>query len=378
MPSLWFYLVAFMLGMYFVLDGLDLGAGAAAMFIARTTDDRRLVLRSIGPIWDGNEVWLIAGGATLYFAFPALYASAFSGFYLPLMIVLWLLMLRGLAIEFRSHASDPLWIAFWDRTFALASAALALFFGVALGNVLRGVPLNPQGWFFLPLWTNLLPGAQPGIIDWYTLIVGLSALATLTMHGALWVALKTGGELELRARAFAARAWTAVLISTTAAVALTLWLQPIIRSRLAAHPWALALPIVPLALVRILGGHGARRTGTDQSAIARPQSATATRQSSSLQPQVVSHSAFPNPLSAMRRAFLASSAFILAMIFLAVFALYPHVLPATTGADRSLTIQGTAAATEGLRIGLAWWLPGMTLTAIYFVYLYRRFAGKVT
>src|SRR5438552_1791855 len=142
MPTVWFALVAFMLTAYVVLDGFDLGAGAVHLFIARTDEERRTVLRSIGPVWDGNEVWLIAGGGTLYFAFPALYASSFSGFYLPLNMVLWLLILRAIAIEFRGHIENVVWKPFWDVVFCLASALLAIFLGAALGNVIRGVPFD--------------------------------------------------------------------------------------------------------------------------------------------------------------------------------------------------------------------------------------------
>ena len=158
METLWFCLIAAMLAAYVVFDGFDLGAGILHLALARTDDERRLVLRSIGPVWDGNEVWLIAAGASLLLAFPPLYASAFSGFYLPLMIVLWLLMLRGIAIELRNHIDSPVWRPLWDVTFGLSSLLLVLFFGVALGNVVRGVPLDPHGRFFVPLWTNLRPG----------------------------------------------------------------------------------------------------------------------------------------------------------------------------------------------------------------------------
>ena len=139
---------------------LRLGAGIIHLWVARTDAERRIVLRSIGPVWDGNEVWLLAGGGTLYFAFPALYASGFSGFYLPLMMVLWLLILRGISIEFRSHVSGAIWPAFWDAVFSAASLLLAVFYGAALGNVVRGVPLDATGRFFEPLWTNFLPGRQ--------------------------------------------------------------------------------------------------------------------------------------------------------------------------------------------------------------------------
>ena len=132
MPTLWFCLVAVMLAGYVILDGFDIGAGVIHLFVAKNDAERRSVLASIGPVWDGNEVWLLAAGGTLYFAFPGLYASGFSGFYLALMIVLWLLILRGISIEFRPYVDSPLWRPFWGTVFGLASAALALLFGVAL------------------------------------------------------------------------------------------------------------------------------------------------------------------------------------------------------------------------------------------------------
>src|SRR5712671_5417139 len=142
MPTLWFVIVAFMITMYVVLDGFDLGAGIVHLLIARSDADRRIILKSIEPVWDGNEVWLLAAGGTLYFAFPLLYASSFSGFYLPLIMVLWLLMLRGVGIEFRNHIHDGMWTSAFDVIFSVASALLAIFLGAALGNVVRGVPLN--------------------------------------------------------------------------------------------------------------------------------------------------------------------------------------------------------------------------------------------
>ncbi|MEO6983510.1 MAG: cytochrome d ubiquinol oxidase subunit II, partial [Edaphobacter sp.] len=166
MATLWFWLVAFMLIAYVVLDGFDIGVGILHLFVAKSDDERRLALRSIGPVWDGNEVWLVAGGGTLYFAFPLVYASAFSGFYLPLMIVLWLLILRGVSIELRSHISLGVWRTFFDALFAFSSSLLAIFYGAALANVIRGVPIGPDSYFFLPLWTNWRVGPSPGILDW--------------------------------------------------------------------------------------------------------------------------------------------------------------------------------------------------------------------
>src|SRR5580698_2729909 len=198
MGTIWFWLVAIMITVYVLLDGFDLGAGAIHLLVAKTDEERRLVFASIGPVWDGNEVWLLAAGGTLYFAFPALYASSFSAFYLPLMIVLWLLILRGTSIEFRNHIGSRVWTPLWDVLFSFSSALLAIFYGAALGNVVRGVPLDGSGYFFEPLWTNWRLGEQTGILDWYTVLLGVFALATLVMHGALWLQMKTAGAVNER------------------------------------------------------------------------------------------------------------------------------------------------------------------------------------
>ena len=215
MGTLWFWIVAVMLVAYVVLDGFDIGAGIVYLFVARSEEERQQAMRSIGPFWDGNEVWLLAAGGTLFFAFPLLYASAFSGFYLPLMIVLWLLILRAISVELRGHSGEPLWRAFFDALFTFSSSLLAIFYGAALANVIRGVPIGADNYFFLPLWTNWKPGPHPGILDWYTVTGGVLALVALAVHGALYLALKTEGELEQRARAFALKAW-AVLLALTA------------------------------------------------------------------------------------------------------------------------------------------------------------------
>src|SRR5208282_956735 len=195
METIWFCLIALMLAMYVVLDGFDLGAGIIHLGVARTDGERRAVLASIGPVWDGNEVWLIAAGGTLYFAFPALYASGFSGFYLPLMIVLWLLILRGSSIEFRNHIKSKVWDPLWDLLFCASSLLLAVFFGAALANVVRGVPLDASGYFFEPLWTNFRLGEETGILDWYTTLVGRGCAHGYCDGGNLRGAAASEGEL---------------------------------------------------------------------------------------------------------------------------------------------------------------------------------------
>jgi len=175
------------------------------------------------------------------------YASGFSGFYLPLMMVLWLLILRGTAVEFRNHIVSPVWAPLWDVVFAGASTLLALFFGAALGNVLRGIPIDANGNFFLPLWTNFRLGPDPGILDWFTITLGVASVAALAMHGALWVVMKADGAPQQRARNIARRSWLAVVLLTFILVLIVPLIRPQFAGRYAAHPWGLVFPIFALA-----------------------------------------------------------------------------------------------------------------------------------
>ncbi len=335
MPTIWFCVVAVMVALYVVFDGFDLGAGILHLWIAKTGDERRAVLASIGPVWDGNEVWLLAGGGTLYFAFPALYAAGFSGFYLPLMMVLWLLILRGIAIEFRNHIQNAVWEPLWDFVFSASSALLVIFFGAALGNVVRGVPLDASGYFFLPLWTNFSIGPDAGILDPYTLLIAVAAFLTLAEHGALWVAFKTDGALELRAQQAALRLWWGVLVFAAAITIVSFQVQPHLGESFRARPWGYVFPLLAvsgLVAMKIFRG-------------------------------------LP--------AFLASCAFIIGMLTSVVFGVYPYVLPSNGDPSFSLTIYNAAAPSYGLEVGMMWFVPGILLAAGYFYYTYRSFAGKV-
>ncbi|MBZ5705097.1 MAG: cytochrome d ubiquinol oxidase subunit II [Acidobacteriia bacterium] len=339
METLWFIIVAVMLTAYVVLDGFDLGAGVIYLFVARSDTERRMVLRSIGPVWDGNEVWLLAAGGTLYFAFPQLYASSFSGFYLPLMMVLWLLMLRAIGIEFRTHIDDPVWQGFFDVVFCVSSALLAIFFGAALGNVVRGVPLGPDGYFFEPLWTNFRVGPHPGILDWYTVMAGVVALVTLTAHGALYVAIKTEGDLSQRSRRIAVMVWPLQLLLTCVSLLATYYIQPQVMNNYKAHSVGLLVPVVVLGSLAVM-----------------IWAATKSKE---------------------KLAFAASSLYIAAMLVGAAFALYPVLLPASTDLSYSLTIYNSAAGHHGLAVGIVWWILGMLLALGYFLFIYRMFRGKV-
>lgn len=339
METLWFCLVAIMITGYVILDGYDLGAGFVHLFAAKTKDERALVLKSIGPYWDGNEVWLLAGGGTLFFAFPGLYASSFSGFYLPLMIVLWLLMLRGISIELRNHIDSPIWHPLWDLTFGIASALLAVFYGAALGNVVRGVPLNRDGEFFLPLWTHWGVHGNVGILDWYTFLTGVFALSALAMHGSLWVWLKTAGALQARVRTLAFSCAVVTVGLTLLVSLITFSVQPKILESFVERPWGIVFPLI--ALAGLAGVFLSLRQENES------------------------------------RAFVASCVYLLGMMTSVVFGVFPMVLPSNADPKMSLTIYNTAAAHYGLRIGLMWWIPGMILAGIYSFILYRRFAGKV-
>lgn len=339
METIWFCIVAVMLATYVVLDGFDLGAGVIHLLAARQDQERRAMLASIGPVWDGNEVWLLAAGGVLYFAFPALYASAFSGFYLALTVVLWLLMLRGMSIEFRSHIDSPLWRSFWDVTLCGSSALLAIFYGAALGNVVRGVSLNRDGYFFVPLWTTLRTGANVGIIDWFTVGVGVTALAVLAMHGSLWIAHKNSGELGSRARRIAgALYWPVCALVLFISIA-SFAVQPHLSQSFSLRPALFAFPLIGLA-----GLLGVRFCLNARLELA---------------------------------SFLCSCLFIVGLLCSAAFGLYPFVLPSSGAAGPGLTIQSVAAPAYGLRIGLFWWTPAFLLAVSYSAFIFRHFRGKV-
>jgi cytochrome d ubiquinol oxidase subunit II len=340
MATLWFYLVAVMIAVYVVLDGFDLGAGALHLFVARNDAERRTVLQSIGPVWDGNEVWLLAGGGALVLAFPRLYASAFSGFYLPLMMVLWLLILRAISIEFRSHVDSPVWRPFWDVVFSLSSLLLAVFLGAALGNVVRGVPLSGDGYFFTPLWTSFrISSEELGILDWYTVTVGITSLVALTYHGAMWVILKTEGEVRDRARRAAGFLWPLLLVLVGLVTVFTFRIQPHVPERMNGNPLSYLLPVV--ALAGIFASRSFTAKGKELGA------------------------------------FLGSAVFLAVMLVSVVFGLYPMVLPAAGDGAASLTIYNASGPPYAMWVALFWWVPGMILVSIYTTFVYRQMRGKV-
>ncbi len=340
MGTLWFWIVAVMLSAYVVFDGFDLGVGIVFPFVAKTEAEKGQALQAIGPVWDGNEVWLLAGGGTLFFAFPLAYASSFSGFYMPLMIVLWLLILRGLAVELRGHIQDPIWKATWGGVFVFASSLLAIFLGAALANVIRGVPIGPDNYFYLPLWTNWRTGVNPGILDWYTVLGGVTALLALAMHGALYLAYKTENEMYRRSNRLANALIAPVALCVLLCIPATVIARPDSLHNYIAHPASFLVPaavIVSLLLIALYL-RGSR------------------------------------PLSA----FLASCVFLVSMLCGAAASLFPAILPSTNGSASDITIAKAITGSHALHVGLIWWILGVVLVTIYFGIAYGQSRGKVS
>jgi cytochrome bd ubiquinol oxidase subunit II len=326
MATAWFWFLAVMVTIYVVLDGFDLGVGTLHLLVARDEGQREESTAAIGPVWNGNEVWLLAAGGVLFMAFPRAYAGAFSGLYFGLILVLWLLVGRGLALELRHQLDHPLWRTACDTVFGLSSAGLALVFGVALGNVVRGVPLDAQGYFSLPLFSTL---------NWYALLIGIFGLVVLTVHGAAFLAFRTGGALGARAAAWSRRLWWLQPLLVVALVAPTYAVRPAMLTNLIAEPWRLAFPALAIAalVAQFVYQRRDRWAG----------------------------------------AFAASSLFIVGLLTTMAAGLYPNLLPARDGQPHSLTVHNAAAGDQALTTALVWWPLGMLLAAVYFTFAYRLF-----
>lgn len=339
MESLWFALAALVVAIYVVMDGFDFGAGALHLWVARTDVERRTVLAAIGPFWDGNEVWLLAGGGVLFLAFPKVLASGLSGFYLAIMLILWVLILRGIGIEFRSHVKDPLWRSFWDTTFALASTLAPVLFGAALGNLVRGVPMSTDGWFSLSLFESFSPTGELGILDWYTVLAGVLALAVLSHHGALFLAWKTESDVRSRSLKAAGRLFPLVVILWISATVATAMLAPGMFTALAGRPLAWLCSVILVA--GLVASYLARRAGRDL------------------------------------LAFLGSGAFILGVLAATAASVYPTMIRSIDDPSASLTALNAAASPGSLEAGLYWWPVGFVLAIVYFTMLFRLHRGKV-
>jgi cytochrome bd ubiquinol oxidase subunit II len=339
METAWFILVSLSIAVYAATDGYDLGVGILAPRLARHAAERAALRAAILGTWAANEVWLIALGGLFFLAFPTAYATAFSGFYLAFMILLWCLIGRGLAIEIRSHLDSPVWRTACDILFPIASFLVAFALGTVAGNVLRGVPLDARGRMFLPLWTDLSVAGGPAIFDWYTILVGLLTVAVFALHGANFLAFKTEGDLRPRAaRAALESAVPAGLLILTA-ICLSPWINPALAANYQAYP----------GLYTVLALVAAAFVGT----IA---------------------------LNVLRRhlaAFAVSGLLIISLAAAVAVALYPNLLPAWPDPRHSLTIFNASASSYALKVALVWFPFGMGLVIFYILILYPLFAEKV-
>jgi cytochrome d ubiquinol oxidase subunit II len=337
--ELWFALLCFMLTMFVVLDGWDIGAGALHFLVAKNDPERRQVIAAIGPLWSWHEVWLVAAGGTFVLAFPELMAVSFSGFYLALWMVLWSFVLRGISIEVGGHINDSLWRSGWNFVFVASNVLLAILFGTALGNVIRGVPIDGSGMFSMSLFTDFTARGRVGILDWYTLSVAVFATVLLSAHGATYLRLKTVGPVHERSERLARLLWRITAALFVVVSVETSVVRPELFQALLQRPLAWMSVIVIGAAVWALW------TG--------------------LRGQAES------------RAFAGSCGVIAGLLAGAGASLFPVVLHSTLSPEHSMTAYTGATAERGLRIALFWWPVAVALALTYFFVIMRIYSGKV-
>jgi len=326
---IWFILVFVLLAGYIVLDGFDLGVGVLHL-LAQNEYECRININAIGPVWDGNEVWLLTAGGALFAAFPPVYAAAFSGFYIALMLVLAMLMFRAVSLEFRGKVDSEEWRAIWDYGFGISSTLLAILFGVAIGNVLLGVPLAPDGTY---------TGTFLELLNPYAILIGVLALVTFIMHGAIFMAGKTEGPMQARMIMYARRAWLGFAVLFFAITVYTRWAAPSLFSHFSTNYIALAF-----LLLIVAGSIGL---------------------------------AITLRVSQLKIAMLASCAIVGSLMGLAAAGLFPRLLPSRTDPAASLTIYNSSSTPRTLGVMLVIALIGMPLVIGYTAVIYHIFCGKV-
>lgn len=327
--ALWFVLVGVLLVGYAILDGFDLGVGILHLF-ARDEQQRRLYLNAIGPIWDGNEVWLLTGGGALFAAFPVVYATVFSGFYLAFMILLVALIFRAVAMEFRGKVEASGWKRTWDWAFGIGSFLPAFLFGVAYGNILQGVPIERGA---------VYTGGFLGLLRPFPILVGILGLTTFTLHGAIYLTMKSEGSLRQKLVRWASRLWLVMIALYIVATNATFFAAPFLFERLGGNFFFWTLLLVFLA----------------------------------------SAAAIPSLLTGARygRAFLASSAAIASMMGISAVGLFPRLVPSSIDLSYSLTAYNASSSPATLTTMLVIAGIGMPLVLGYTILIYRVFKGKV-
>jgi cytochrome d ubiquinol oxidase subunit II len=350
MELFWFIIIAIVLAVFFILDGYDFGTGIIHLFFAKEEKDKEVIAKSAGLFWDSNEVWLVAAGGMLFMAFPTFYASVFSGFYLPLIIVLWLIVFRAIGLEFRSQFHFQMWKDIWDKAFGIASLLLALFFGVALGNIVRGVNLGGvengvsvyEGhYFFLPLWDSSFSPltTHPGVIDWFTLTIGVISVVTLAIHGANWVILKTNSTLNARLKKIIFNLNWVLLVLTLFSIVSWQLVNPTSLTNFIDKPYLIIFPII--YCTGLIGLFFIHRFNKD---------------------------IIP---------FIFSTLLILGGITSSLASMFPVILPSTNKVNESLTIYNTTTSEYGLSVALGWGIIGFILLFVYLIIQKRLMAGKI-
>lgn len=331
MTTIWFLILTAMLAVYAILDGFDLGVGSLLLFLCKSDEEREHALASIGPVWNGNEVWLLAGGGAMVAAFPRVYAVGFSGFYLALILVLWLLILRGVGYEFRHFEKSSLWRGAWDVAFSIPSLLLAVLFGAAVGNVLRGVPLGSDGYF---------QGSFALLLNPFALIAGVLSASCLGLHGAAYLAIKTERALQERSRKAAMGLWISTLVLAIVLVEASFVVRPHFVANFERMPALTAIPLLAVA----------------------------------------SFAAIPFLIKNKRdtRLFQATTLAILGLLGSAAAGLFPRLLPAL--GDRptaDLTIYNAAAGPHALMTAFIANVIGMSIVTAYTIYIFKVWNGKV-
>ena len=339
MVEVWFGLLCITLVVFVVLDGWDIGAGMLHWIVGKTSAERREVIAAIGPLWSWHEVWLLAAGGTFLLAFPKVMATSFAGFYLALWLVLWSFVLRGISIEVGGHMDDKLWRSFWDFVFAVSNVLLAVLFGAALGNVIRGVPLDESGKFSMSLFTDFGVRGRVGILDWYTVSVAVFTTVLLAAHGAAYLRLKTIGPVHQRSERLARQLWAGALV-LLAVVSLETWVV-----RPALYEAMIERPLGWLAVAVIVAGAWALFTGLRS--------------------------------TAERRAFVGSCAVIVGLLSGAAVSVFPVMLHSTLAPEHSMTAYNGAAPAHGLALALIWWPVAFLLAFTYLIVVMREYRGKV-
>ncbi|HEY7190984.1 MAG TPA: cytochrome d ubiquinol oxidase subunit II [Vicinamibacterales bacterium] len=342
MVEIWFALLCFMLIVFTVLDGWNIGAGVLHHVVAKTDRERREVVAAIGPLWSWHEVWLVAAGGTFVLAFPAAMAAAFSGFYLALWMVLWAFVLRGISLEVGGHIHEPMWQSFWDFVFTVSNLLLAVLFGAALGNVIRGVPIDGGGRFSMALFTDFgvrgVSGPEVGILDWYTISTALLAAVLLAAHGATYLRLKTQADVHDRSDRIARRLWIVALVLFPIVSVQTWMVRPEFYSAMGTRPLAW------LFVLMMTAGAWAVWTGLR---------------------------------SSETRAFSGSCAIVTGLLGAAAASVFPEILHSTIAPDYSMTAHAAATSASGLTYALVWWPVAAGLAITYFVVIMRKYRGKV-